>query len=362
MPFVRPPLTELRSRVRNDFNARLPGADSRLRQSNIRVSADVMAGLAHLVYGALDYLAKQVIPDTAEAQYLERWCNIFGVVRKGAERATGSIRFAGTDGAEIPIGTIAQTGNRGASYRTTAIGVIAGGQAVIAAEAVDPGEIGNNDVAVKVNLVSALPGIVATADLATEMVGGADDEPDEDLRTRLLLELQKPPAGGNQTDYERWALEVPGVTRAWCRGNEFGAGTVSLRFMMDRVRIDRQGIPIGGGYPNYTDDLKLVADYVAPLRPVTARVFVIAPTPQPVDVVVKALTPDTPEVRAAVEAELRDLFLRAAQPDLTIPRSWLWAAVSTVTGEYSHEIAAPAEDVEMAAGAIATLGDLTFVE
>ncbi|MDY0882315.1 baseplate J/gp47 family protein [Dongia soli] len=362
MPFVRPPLTELRSRVRNDFNARLPGADSRLRQSNIRVSADVMAGLAHLVYGALDYLAKQVIPDTAEAQYLERWCNIFGVVRKGAERATGSIRFAGTDGAEIPIGTIAQTGNRGASYRTTAIGVIAGGQAVIAAESIDPGELGNNDAAVKVNLVSALPGIVATAELASEMVGGADDEPDEDLRTRLLLELQKPPAGGNQTDYERWALEVPGVTRAWCSGNEFGPGTVVVRFMMDRVRLEQQGIPTGDSYPNYTDDLKLVADHIAPRRPVTASVFVVAPIPRPIDIVVKALTPDRPEVRAAVEAELRDLFLRSAQPGLTIPRSWLWAAVSTVSGEYSHEIIDPAEDVIISTAEIATLGDLSFVE
>lgn len=357
---VRPTLSDLQERVRQDLNARLPGADSRLRRSNIGVVAKVQAGLAHLVYGRLDFISKQVIPDSAEAQFLERWADIFGVTRKAAERAAGTIRFAGTEGAAIPIGTKAQTADR-VIYRTTAAAVIAGGQATVAAEAEEPGATSNNVALVLLNLVSAVPGIVATATIADDMVGGADEELDDDLRARLLFEIQKPPHGGSQDDYVRWALEVPGVTRAWCSGNEFGPGTVVVRFMMDRVRLDQQGIPTGDSYPTYTDDLKLVADHIAPLRPVTASVFVVAPIAKPIDVTIKGLSPDTPVVRAAVEDELRDLFLRSAQPGMAIPVSWLWASVSTASGERSHHIQSPADDVEVGIAELAVLGNVTYI-
>jgi uncharacterized phage protein gp47/JayE len=108
--FQRPTLTELRQRSAADFSARLPGADSRLRHSNIRVSSEVMAGLTHLAYGRLEWVVQQTIPDTANAQFLERWCTIFGLARKGAVRASGTIRFTGQDGAEIALGSEVQSG------------------------------------------------------------------------------------------------------------------------------------------------------------------------------------------------------------------------------------------------------------
>jgi uncharacterized phage protein gp47/JayE len=361
--FQRPTLTELRQRSAADFSARLPGADSRLRHSNIRVSSEVMAGLTHLAYGRLEWVVQQTIPDTANAQFLERWCTIFGLARKGAVRASGTIRFTGQDGAEIALGSEVQSGAVNGVrvlYRTTDDAIIAGGEAIVPAEAVSPGAAGNLDDGVTVTLIAALPAIVAQATLQSAMTGGADEEPDEELRARLLFELQKPPHGGNANDYIRWALEVPGVTRAWVSPLEFGAGTVVVRFMMDRVRADDDGFPQGDGWPTYTDDLAEVADHIAPLRPVTANVFVVAPVPHPINVTVKGLTPDTPETRLAVELELRDLLLRSAAPGLTIPRSWLWAAIASASGEYRHEVLVPAADVTVSIGDLATLGTLTF--
>jgi len=361
MPFDRPTLSALRDSTRQDFTARLPGADSLLRQSNIRVSADVISGALHMAYGRIEWVSKQVIPDSAEAQYLERWCDIFGLTRKGATRATGSIRFTGTDGAPVPIGTVVQSGNLQASYRTIAAGLIAGGQAIVAAEAVDAGADANNLSGVIVNLVNAVPGVVSTATLQGEMAGGADEESDPELLDRLLFEIQKPAHGGNRDDYFRWALEVPGVTRVWVSGNELGGGTVLVRFMMDDVRADHDGIPQGDPAPAYSDDLLAVYQHLEPLRPVTAQLYVAAPVAVPVDITIANLQPNTALVQAAVIAELKDEFLRDAVPGGTIFQSWLWAAVSTASGERSHTIQAPAADVVMGVGQIPVLGTVTFV-
>ena len=372
MPLDRPLLTDLRSQARAGFNANLPGADSLLRQSNIGVSADVMAGLLHLAYGRIVWLSQQVIPDTAEAQYLERWGNIFGVTRKAATSAVGTLLFTGIDGTPIPSGTIAQAGavapaTDGVQYRTTADAVIAGGQAIVAAQAVAGGTAGNATAGVKLTLVAAIPGIVAQATLQTDFTGGADDETDPELLGRLLFEIQKPPAGGNADDYIRWATEVPGVTRAWVLGV---AGAVILWFMMDDVRAAQNGIPQGDPSPDYTEDLLAVYSHIDPLRPVTAELIVKAPVATPVDITIGNLRPNTDAVKAAVQAELKDLFLRQGTPGGTVNSdgsaggimyvSWIWNAVSTASGEQSHIITAPASDVVMASGEIPILGTVTF--
>ena len=48
--------------------------------------------------------------------------------------------------------------------------------------------------------------------------------------------------GGAQADYVTWALAVPGVTRAWA-ASEQGAGTITVRFLMDDLRADDDGWP-----------------------------------------------------------------------------------------------------------------------
>ena len=52
-------------------------------------AARVEAAVAHGLYGFLDYLSQQIIYDTAETAYLERWASIFGINRKAAAKATG---------------------------------------------------------------------------------------------------------------------------------------------------------------------------------------------------------------------------------------------------------------------------------
>ncbi len=206
------------------------------------------------------------------------------------------------------------------------------------------------------------------------LTGGADEEPDgtpgtiEAFRGRIRARITAPPHGGNKTDYLGWAKAIPGVTRVWVEENGLGAGTVVVRFMMDDTYAN--GIPSGTGAPNYSGDVKSVYDHIESHadeltgdltgRPATAEVFVDAPAPVPLDVTITGLTPDTPEIRTAIENELREMILFRSSPGGVIRTSWIWEAVSDAAGEDSHVITSPVADVTYLPGEIAVMGTVTY--
>ena len=72
MPFERPSLGKLIARAQADMSGRLPGTDPLLRRNLVAIIARMSAGTAHGLYGYLDWLALQLMPDTAETEHLER--------------------------------------------------------------------------------------------------------------------------------------------------------------------------------------------------------------------------------------------------------------------------------------------------
>src|SRR5262249_40536618 len=350
MPFVRPILPELRNRIRQDFAARLPGADALLRESNLRVVADVLAELSNAQFDYEDWLALQLFPDTAEAIYLERLASIWGVPREPATEATGALAVTGAANAVVPVTAEWMRADRVAVAAREAISLDAAGSGIVPVTAVLAGAAGNADPGTEVSMITTAPGVDMRATVAEPgLAGGADLESDEHLRMRLLMRIQFPPAGGSATDFIAWALEVPGVTRAWVYPLEQGPGTVVVRFMMDDVRAAQDGIPTPA-------DVALVQAHLAQLRPVPALLAVMAPIPKPIDVVVQALTPDTPAVRVAAQAELRATFHRNAVPGQTTFVSWLWEAVSAAAGERHHTIYQPPGNVPAGLRGIGMLG------
>ena len=89
--FTRPTLTELAERTRSDINSGLPGADARLRRSFLGVLARALAGLAHGLYGYLEWIALQSVPDTATGSGLNSWGRVWGVSRKLATKSAGTV-------------------------------------------------------------------------------------------------------------------------------------------------------------------------------------------------------------------------------------------------------------------------------
>lgn len=349
MPFSRPILPDLITRTRDDIVSRLNNPDV-LRRADGEVYSRALAGAAHGLYGYIEWLSRQLIYDTAESAILERWANIWGVTRKAATAATGTVTFTGSSGAIVPINSVLAAYD-GVLYSTAAAVTITGGTAVATINAVNTGVSGNRTGGQTLTLQSAVSGVISTA-VASVLTGGADLEIDDSLRARLLTRIQQPPQGGDKADYVAWALAVPGVTRAWAYPLELGAGTVTVRFMMDGTYTN--GIPLSG-------DVTAVAAYIDPLRPVTATVTVVAPVSVPVNFTIAGLTPSNATVQAAITQELTNLIKSEAQPGGTILLSHIREAISVAAGETDHSLTSPAANVVNTAGNISTMGTITWV-
>lgn len=348
MAYNRPQLTDLIERTRNDIISRLPSPDL-LRRSNAEVYARALSGTAHSLYGYLDWLSRQLIYDTAESDILERWASIWGITRKAATTAHGSITFTGSNGAIIAASS-QLTAYDGIIYQTVAEATISSGNAIASVYAINTGFVGNRGTGQTLTLQAPIAGVNAGA-IAGEITGGTDTETDDSLRSRLLTRIKMPPQGGDKADYEAWALAVPGVTRAWVYPMELGAGTVSVRFMMDAYP---NGIPLSG-------DIAAVASYIDLLRPVTAKVTVLAPNPVPLNFTINSLQPATNDVKTAIIQELTDLIKREAIPGGTLYLSHIREAISISAGEFDHVLTLPSANVVMTTGNISTMGIVTWL-
>jgi len=355
MPFSRPTLETLRTRIKTDLMNRLPGTDALLRKNNLSVIGDVEAGATHLLYGRLDYSFNQLFPDTAESEYLVRWASIWGVQRIEASYAFGQVQWEANTATSIATGSLVQRAD-GVQF-TVLQGATEDGtnHITVNVQAVNPGDLANCVTGVQMTLVNTVAGVAPLGYVIDPGIdGGAPTETDEQLLARLLFRLQVPPQGGSADDYIAWAMEVPGVTRAWCYGLELGPGTVVVRFMMDDVRADQQGIPQPG-------DVQLVAEYIDPLRPVTAVVTVEAPVPTPLNVTINVLSADTPEIRTAIQNELTDMLRRQAVPGGWIYVSQITSAIQAVPGVVYFNVAAPTQPQQAPPpGGIFVMGNITW--
>ncbi|KAB7624313.1 baseplate J/gp47 family protein [Alkalilimnicola sp. S0819] len=351
MPFARPTIQQLIERHRADMQSRLPDANPWLRRNLLEVLAYVNAGAAHSLHGHLAWNAKQLFPDTCDADQLTRFGDFYEEPRKAAAAATGNVDFTGTDGAVIPAGTELQ-GQGELLYTTDAEATISSDTASLVVTAAEAGVDGNQSAGAELTLVTAIAGVDSTATVGADgLGGGADIEPIDDWRDRIIERMSVPPQGGAAHDYVKWAKAVAGVTRAWSYSNESGIGTVTVRFMMDDNGSD--GIPQAA-------DVQIVQDHLDGLRPVGMKdLYVVAPIAVPLNLTIK-LSPNTTTVQQAAEAELADMLRREGQPGVTIKISHLREAISVAAGEADHDLTSHSADITHSTGEIPVLGTITW--
>lgn len=353
MPWDRPTLKQLNERIARDFSAHLLDGKSLLTRSVLGVLAKVWAGCCHLLYGFLSWVFLQVFIFSCEGFFLGLWGRVLGIPIKDAASAEGLALFSGNPGAEIETGTIMQSA-AGVQYVATATArATAAGRITVPARAVQEGSAGNLAAGTALTLVSPLPGIVSKGAAGPDgFWGGVDMEQEEAYRSRLLDRLRRPPRGGAKHDYEAWAREVPGVTRAWCYPLGLGIGTVSLTFVCDDM-------------PDIIPSPIMVARvqaHIDALRPASVKDFE-AFAPDALSLVVDVrITPDTDAVRDAVRRELRDLMRRVAAPDTVIRLTHIAEAVSIAAGVDDHRLLAPDGDITVPQGYFPILSDVRFEE
>jgi uncharacterized phage protein gp47/JayE len=342
--------------VRNDVTAALYGAVL-IGNSVLRVISDATAATCHLVLRYIDWLSQQLLPDTAEGEWLDRHGNIWLVNadgstgRKAATFAEGSATATGQAGFLMPAGT--QLSSLGVNYQTTADAYMIGtGPVSVPVLALQAGSIGNLDTGSVLDVSSPIAGIDTSMTVET-MTGGTDNETDAELRARILQRIQKPPMGGAEADYVSWALAVPGVTRAWA-APEQGIGTMTVRFMMDDLRASNDGFPL-------PDDIPAVAAYIDKMRPVTVKdCFVVAPIKQFINITIANLNPNTTECQAEIQSSLEDMLFQTASPGQTIYSAWISTAIMQAPSVVSFDLVTNTDYVMTAPGDMAVLGTILY--
>lgn len=345
MPFETPSLPVLIGRTQSDL------ASDSLRRSDAQVLARTLGGTAFGLYGYLDWIAEQILPDRADEETLERVALLrLNQPRNPAQPAEGPVSFTAAAGAVLDVDVVLQAGD-GRTYKVTTGVTTVAGLNTTTIEAVDAGTLGNADPGLTLTLVQPVSGVTNTFTvLVPGVTGGIAQESVESLRARVVRSYRVIPHGGSAADYETWALEFPGVTRAWCRGSYMGPGTVGLFIMRDN---DLDPVPNPA-------QLAEVKAYIEPLRPVTAEVFVLAPVKVPVHYSIHAV-PDTSAVRAAIQAELIDLHEREAGLGETLLVTHVAEAISGAVGETDHDLIAPAADVVASTNQLLTFGGITWL-
>lgn len=340
MPLDRPTLPEIISRIEADMSSRLIGGAPVVRRSVLGVLSRVFAGAVHMLYGFVAWLSNQIVPGAIsnDPEYLEKHADSWGIIRIPPEYAIGNASISGTAGVVIPKGTILQRSD-GVQYASTTSYTVPGSNPVLAVQSIVAGASGNAVEGVALTFASPISGVTASASVATGGIGGgADGESDDALRTRLLYRIQNPPQGGSVADYEIWATLVAGVSKAYCfplydqPNNSYPApGYVGVAI------IGPSGIPDGGTVSN-------VQAYLNNVRPVSAVVTAYAPTAQNVSFTIN-ISPNNADVRAAIKAEITDLFAREARPNSTITLSHINEAISVAVGEVDHVLVAPSANI-----------------
>jgi uncharacterized phage protein gp47/JayE len=205
--------------------------------------------------GDLDFLSKQIFPDTAEGEYLrEHWSGKTAPLY--AVTATGEATATGKAGKTIPSGVVFAAASGERYYLEKSFRLDAEGRAVVTLKAGNPGAGGNLAAGEKLSVVSAIPaGVDSEAVVSGAGIsGGVDAETDEEYLVRVLAALRNPSRYGKKGDFASWARDASAeVTAAWeyYTFGVFGAALVQVI----------NGNQINGVHP--VDNLEEIRNYIS---------------------------------------------------------------------------------------------------
>jgi len=351
MPFSTPSFDELKARYLQTIANQVPGASVGV-DSDHAVRAAAVAAVVESLHEHQWWISRQRFATTADSEFLAMLASERGLVRRPAVAAAGLVRVAGTVGSAASLGQQLLSPS-GVVYELTANALIGPtGTVDVSARALVAGLDG--ETAANTALTLNTPAVGLTGALVISMDGGQAEEDDESLRVRLLEVMRSGPAGGALADYRRWALEVPGVARAFVFGNRRTLGAVDVAILAPN------------GVAPSIELIEAVSSYIEQKRPVTAAVLVLQPTFVQIEVTATvqlagvSLSGAQTQARAAIAA-----YFETLEPGQSVSASQLTAAIQNVPGVLDVHLTAPAANVATVLDAthleLAVVGSVTLV-
>lgn len=377
-------LTDLSQAARKYFTQSLDGAVASVWPNTFTITAKVLALLGQGLELRRAWLVRQIFASTAGKTWLVRHGFELGLALDPAVAAIGQASGPAPSGLIVPA-LLQYTRGDGAVFNVLAAATAANGAVSLNLSADAPGSTGNTDAGTTLALVDpsdaptgtpATITVTAAAD-GSGLSGGADEEQTEAFRARVLARKRRRAQGGNDGDYEEWLREAVGsaVASVFVDSFQNDARAVWVAFTVTPPGVDASdpAAVLQAYQTNPAAILPTPAQMATaqaylndPVRrPVQARVVVVGLIPVSVPLTVTRLVPDTPDVRAALAAELAATFLDRAAPGLpsapfTLSHSWLDEAVSRATGEDSHVLPVPAGDIVFLAGQLPLYSPPTY--
>lgn len=195
---------------------------------------DLLAAVGLELFGAYKTLNKMLavsFVDETSGEYLEARCAEYGLARKPGTPASVLLEFTGQDGTIIPAGVTVST-QGGLLFSTEESKTIADATAQVLAVSQNAGTEYNVPENTLVTLITPISGVQQVTNPEPAQ-GGADEETDESLFSRLDQYRKNRATSGNVADYLAWAMETPGVGAARVLPIWNGPGTVKVILVGD---------------------------------------------------------------------------------------------------------------------------------
>jgi len=234
MAFQIPTLSATREFLSALFKALFPDRNVGSPRSYHARRLTVLAAATTQIHKHVDSVQKDVMPDTAgDDGPIDRWGGIVGTARKGAtparKSAAGRVR-GNLIGATANVGEELVHEESSLRFQLASVATLPAGLYVdVDIVAVDTGSATRLVAGETLKFVNAIANIETDVVLQLDLdEDGYDEEQFGAYRGRVLDTFSKPTAGGTQSDYVRWALEVEGVAFAYAYPNRAGLGTVDV--------------------------------------------------------------------------------------------------------------------------------------
>ncbi len=335
MSYNRPGFKEINQRVKENLET----VD--LPYSFRGLLANSVSGLSYMLHGHIDYLAANMLPDTAKGSLLDRWAEIVKEPRKKAQRTKATFEIQSTSEKK--------------GYPVPKLWLIDGHEFAVRQEIICNGEtqtveiISKEEGDLKIAEEAQPLCAITTPWLTISKIGkgkifqGDNRESEEALRSRVLFAIANPPQGGAPADYIRWAKAIPSIKQAWVRPSYLMGepGKVGVTF------LNGEGCQTPDLISELEDALKILA-------PDHAEVHILPLKPKEVKI---SFTVDPAELKPLVEAEVKRLCTEVAPKNFLdadgqktsgkLALSSLWA-IGERLGAKSFVVKSPTADIETA--------------
>lgn len=230
MPFKIPSMTATRDFIRALFKGHFPNRNVGTNKSYHSRRLAVLAAATTQLHKHVDTVQRDLMPTTSPDGVVDEWGDINGT---GARKAATPARKAAAGRVRGTLASVALLGEQ-LVHQNSGLRFALASQATIPAAlfidadivAVDTGSATRLKKGEVIEFVNTIAGIEKQVVLQKDLdEDGFDREQYGAYRNRMLDTWGKPVSGGNQSDFVKWALEVPGITAAFGYPNRAGQGT-----------------------------------------------------------------------------------------------------------------------------------------